>query len=183
MKTRPLRAGLGGAFGQTPKGRRGLVVAEKWWGVENRVEQLVLEYGLGGLFVVSFLAATFLPVVSEVALVGLLLGGLDPWRVVLAATAGNTLGSVATWGMGRWCSDAFLTKVLRLGPATRDRAKRVYARFGPWSLLLAWTPFLGDPLCAVAGLLGMPLRQFVAPVLLGKFGRYVLLAFVTPPGA
>ena len=142
------------------------------------MEELLLEYGLFGLFVLSFLAATFLPVVSEAALAGLILAGADPYACVTAATLGNTLGAMATWGMGRWGSEAFLTRMLGLSAAQRERAMRIFARYGSWSLLLAWTPILGDPLCAVAGLFGLPMSRFIPPVLLGKLARYAGLAYL-----
>lgn len=142
------------------------------------MEELLLEYGLYGLFVLSFLAATFLPVVSEAALVGLILAGADPYACVAVATLGNTLGAMATWGMGRWGSEAFLTRLLGLSAARREKAIRIFARYGSWSLLLAWTPILGDPLCAVAGLFGLPMSRFIPPVLLGKLARYAGLAYL-----
>lgn len=142
------------------------------------MEELLLEYGLTGLFILSFLAATFLPVVSEAALGALILAGMDPYACVAAATVGNTLGAMATWGIGRWGSEPFLTRMLRLSAAQRERAVRLFARYGSWSLLLAWTPILGDPLCAVAGLFGLSLKRFVPPVLLGKLARYAALAYL-----
>lgn len=142
------------------------------------MEELLLEYGLFGLFVLSFLAATFLPVVSEAALAGLILAGADPYASVAVATLGNTLGAMATWGMGRWGSEAFLTRMLGLSAVQRERAVRIFARYGSWSLLLAWTPILGDPLCAVAGLFGLPMSRFIPPVLLGKLARYAGLAYL-----
>ena len=142
------------------------------------MEELLLGYGLYGLFVLSFLAATFLPVVSEAALGGLILAGLDPYACVAVATVGNTLGAVATWGVGRWGSEPFLTRLLGLSARQRERALRIFARYGSWSLLLAWTPILGDPLCAVAGLFGLSLRRFIPPVALGKLARYAGLAYL-----
>ncbi|UTF48709.1 DedA family protein [Desulfomicrobium sp. ZS1] len=142
------------------------------------MEELLLEYGLYGLFVLSFLAATFLPVASEAALGGLILAGGDPYACVAAATIGNTLGAVTTWGVGRWGSEPFLTRLLGLSVSQRERAVRIFARYGSWSLLLAWTPILGDPLCAVAGLFGLSLKRFIPPVVLGKLARYAGLAYL-----
>jgi membrane protein YqaA with SNARE-associated domain len=142
------------------------------------MEALIAEYGLYGLFVLAFLAATVLPVASEGAVVGLVLTGVSPLACVGVATLGNTLGAVTTWGLGRWGSEALLARVLGLTAADRVRAKTLFGRYGVWSLLLAWTPIIGDPLCAVAGLFGLRLSRFLPPVLLGKFGRYAVLAWL-----
>lgn len=142
------------------------------------MEDLLLQYGLYGLFALSFLAATVLPVASEAGLVALLLAGVDPLACVVTATVGNTLGAVTTWGLGRWGSEAFLARLLRLSVSDRERARVIFARYGAWSLLLAWAPIIGDPLCAVAGLFGLPLRRFILPVLAGKLARYAALAYL-----
>lgn len=142
------------------------------------MESALLELGLAGLFVLAFLAATVLPVASEAGLAALILAGADPLTCVATATAGNTLGAVTTWGLGRWGSEPFLVRLLGMSEADRERARRIFARYGPWSLLLAWTPVVGDPLCAVAGLFGLPLVRFLPPVLLGKLARYAGLAYL-----
>ena len=142
------------------------------------MEELLLQYGLYGLFVLSFLAATVFPVASEAGLAALILAGVDPLACVGVATFGNTLGAVTTWGVGRWGSEAFLVRLLRLSGPDRERVRRIFVRYGTWSLLLAWAPVIGDPLCAVAGLFGLPLSRFLAPVLLGKLARYAGLAYL-----
>lgn len=138
--------------------------------------EYLLQYGLYGLFVLSFLAATVFPIASEAGLAALLLAGMDPVACVLTATTGNTLGSVTTWGIGKWSGESFLARLLRLSPKERERARKIFARYGPWSLLLAWMPIIGDPLCLVAGLMDLPLIKFLPPVALGKVARYTALA-------
>jgi len=56
------------------------------------MEELLLDYGLTGLFILSFLAATFLPVVSEAALAALILAGMDPYACVAAAPPATPWG-------------------------------------------------------------------------------------------
>lgn len=142
------------------------------------MEDLLLQYGLYGLFALSFLAATVFPVASEAGLVALILAGVDPMACVATATVGNTMGAVTTWGVGRWGSEVFLARLLRLSVSDRERARVIFARYGTWSLLLAWAPVIGDPLCAVAGLFGLPLSRFILPVLTGKLARYAALAYL-----
>lgn len=143
------------------------------------MEALFMAYGLHGLFVLAFLAATVLPVASEGAVVALVLAGVSPWACVIVATVGNTLGAMTTWGLGRWGSEALLVRVLGLQEAKRVRARALFDRYGAWSLLLAWAPIIGDPLCAVAGLFGLRLSRFLPPVLAGKLARYAVLAWLS----
>ncbi len=54
-----------------------------------------------------------------------------------------------------------------------DRAERLYARWGVWTLLLSWAPF-GDGFTVISGLMRTPLWLFVALVGPVKTVRYVL---------
>jgi membrane protein YqaA with SNARE-associated domain len=133
--------------------------------------------GLLGLFLSAFLSATLLPGSSEVALAALLaLGKHDAATLVAVATAGNVLGSVVNWALGRWLSHYADRRWFPIGPGAYARAAAWYNRFGLWSLLFAWLPVVGDPLTLVAGALRVPFLRFVVLVTLGKAGRYVFVA-------
>ena len=57
-----------------------------------------------GLFASGFLAATLLPLSSEVVLVGLIaVGGYDSALLWTMATLGNSLGAAVNWALGRYC--------------------------------------------------------------------------------
>ena len=55
----------------------------------------------GGLFIWSFLAATLLPIGSEVALIALVRSEEQLFAPVVVATIGNYLGSCTTYWIGR----------------------------------------------------------------------------------
>lgn len=59
------------------------------------------------------------------------------------------------------------------------RAQRWYAKYGKWSLLLSWAPFIGDPLTIVAGMMRQSFLVFLLMVSLAKVGRYAVVAGVT----
>jgi membrane protein YqaA with SNARE-associated domain len=60
-----------------------------------------------------------------------------------------------------------------------ERAERWFGRWGLPSLLLAWLPVVGDPLCLVAGLLRVGWLPFVVLVGIGKLARYAALALLS----
>lgn len=133
-----------------------------------------------GLFLTAFGAATLLPLQSEAVLVGLLVQDTHPvWALLAVATTGNVLGSVVNWALGRYIER---WRGRRWFPARADRlerAQRSYRRYGRWSLLLSWVPFIGDPLTVIAGVMREPLWSFVLIVLAAKASRYLVLAGVT----
>ena len=131
------------------------------------------EYGLSTLFVIAFISATLLPLGSEPAVFGLI--KLNPelfWPAILVATAGNTLGGMLSWAMGR---GAHQLVDRERGQALHVRALGWLERFGPRACLLSWLPVVGDPLCAVAGWLKFPALPCAFYMALGKFLRYLTM--------
>ena len=116
------------------------------------------------------------------ALVALLLAGYPPGLLVLVASAGNILGSTVNWWLGRGLLRFQDRRWFPVPPAALARAQRSYRRWGRWSLLLSWVPFIGDPLTLAAGVLREPFPSFIGIVTLAKLGRYLVLAAVTLHG-
>lgn len=146
------------------------------------METQLLPYGLPALFLISFLAATVLPLGSEWFLILLLLHGSDPFSSVAVASFGNYLGGFTTYLLGIWGA-GFCQRLLRITDKQLNRAKLFYDKYGIWSLLLSWLPIIGDPLCFLAGMFKAPPIIFSILVLLGKTGRYITLALLTLKGA
>ena len=136
--------------------------------------------GYLGLFVAAFGAATLLPLQSEAVLVGLLLNGQHGlWLLLAVATAGNVLGSLVNWWLGRGIERFKDRRWFPLSPARLEQAGQHYRRYGHWSLLLSWLPIVGDPLTLVAGVMREPLARFLLIVTLAKGARYAVLAWAT----
>ncbi len=131
------------------------------------------------LFAAAFGAATILPFQSEVVFVGLQLAGTLPlWALIAVASAGNILGSVVNYALGRWAEHYRGRRWFPVGERQLDRARDWYQRYGVWTLLLSWAPF-GDGFTVAAGLMRTPVWLFLALVSVAKTGRYILLAWAT----
>jgi membrane protein YqaA with SNARE-associated domain len=127
------------------------------------------------LFVSAFAASTILPMSSEVVLGALAVSrATDVWMLFVVATAGNTLGAVVNWGIGRYAS-TWRTRLRSLEEAKFERACRWFNRWGIWCLLLSWLPVVGDLLTLGAGALRIAFIPFVLLVLLGKAARYLFI--------
>ncbi len=138
------------------------------------------EVGLTSVFIISFISATLLPLGSEPAVFAVVKANAALfWPVILVATVGNTLGGMVDYWLGYRAKVAFAKE--------RDtRWFRWLARYGAKTMLLAWLPGIGDPLCTLAGWLKLPFWPSVAYMAVGKLARYLtmtsLLLFV-PDGA
>ena len=146
------------------------------------MESSLASHGYSGLFVLSFLASTLLPIGSEWLLVLMLLKGNDPFSTVSVATVGNYLGSCTTWAIGIWGGPLLVRGILRIDPATEEAAVRFYRRYGVWSLLLSWMPIIGDPICLVGGILKVDFTRFSLLVFTGKLVRYAVVSWLTLGG-
>ena len=129
-----------------------------------------------GLFLSALIAATILPLQSEAVLTALLVAGNQSAFLLLAvASVGNVLGAVINWAIGRSLDKLRGRFWTKQDPKALIRATEWYHRWGKWSLLLSWAPFIGDPLTAVAGVLREPILPFLIIVTIAKTGRYIAL--------
>lgn len=131
------------------------------------------QHGLSAVFAVSFISATLLPMGSEPVVLGLV--KLNPemfWPVIGVATVGNTTGGMVSWWMGYGARKA----VHRQEQSSKDlRALKWLERMGPKACLLSWLPVVGDPLCAMAGWLKLPIWPCALYMAIGKFLRYLIM--------
>ena len=136
------------------------------------------ELGYLGLFIAAFLAATILPLSSEIVLSALLLSGLSPTTLIIIATTGNVLGSLTNYAIGYWASLVVVKKVLRMSEDDFLRAEQRFTKYGIFSLCFAWVPIIGDPLTTMAGVLRIRLHWFLILVTAGKLLRYVVISYM-----
>ena len=126
---------------------------------------------LWGLFGSAFVSATLFPGGSEVVCVWLLREGAHSPSLLLAiAAAGNSLGGMSSWLVGR-----LLPRDRLLADDKRRRAVERVSRHGAPVLLLAWVPIIGDPLCVAAGWLRVHWAAALAFITVGKTARYAVL--------
>jgi membrane protein YqaA with SNARE-associated domain len=135
---------------------------------------LIMDWQSWGLLVSAYTSATLLPGSSELALGALLVQAPQQWVWWLAvATVGNVLGSMTSWGMGYWL--ACYRPLRQFGESAQHKALGWLQRYGYWSLLLAWLPVVGDPLCLLAGWLRWSFWISFVLILMGKTVRYLLI--------
>ncbi|MGI9514163.1 MAG: YqaA family protein [Anderseniella sp.] len=128
------------------------------------------------LFGSAFLAATIFPAQSEAVLLVMQANGVaSDLALLTVASLGNTLGACVNWGLGRFATRLRDKPWFPASSSQLQRAERWYARWGVWSLLLSWMPFVGDPLTVIAGLLRTPFMIFLVIVAIAKTGRYAVL--------
>jgi membrane protein YqaA with SNARE-associated domain len=128
--------------------------------------------GLSSVFIVALVSATLLPLASEPAVFGFVKLNPDQfWMAITVAMAGNTLGGVINYWMGRGAKQA----------VAKDKQTRYLAWFeklGPKALFFSFLPAVGDPMCAVAGWLKLNFWSCVGWIAIGRLVRYGVMTSI-----
>ncbi len=138
------------------------------------MEEFLKSAGYGAIFALSFISAMGLPVGAELALIygGVLASGQVPGEgkplslaiVIIVATLGEVLGSLAGYSIGRFGGRALVDKFgkyLLLTHKDLDRADAWFARRGePVVLFGRFIPLLRSFVSFAAGLGEMALGKF-----------------------
>ncbi len=129
------------------------------------------------LFLSAFISSTIAPGGSEAVLAYLAsTGNYRIENLLLAATVGNTLGAMTTWGLGMLAAKKF--PVSTLLSADKQKALDVVKTRGLWALFFSWLPVVGDALCFAGGWLKLPLLSAFLIIMLGKFCRYLVIVWL-----
>ena len=131
------------------------------------------------LFISALMAATILPAQSEAVLAYQITAVPDEMVMLIAiATFGNVLGAVVNWGLGMFAARYRDRTWFPVDRAKLEQAEGRYRKYGRYSLLLSWVPFVGDPITVVAGVLREPLWSFLVLVTIAKSARYIVIAML-----
>ena len=118
------------------------------------------------LFAASFLAATVIPLSSEAVLFAVLkVNGNLYWPALIVATAGNTLGGMSSYLIGRY-----------IGTKKPLTQLAMLQRYGSPAMMFAWLPVVGDGLCIASGWLKLDWAAVAAWQTLGRVLRYLVVA-------
>jgi len=125
------------------------------------------------------LAATILPLSSEIVLTTMLLTNLFEKNILLiVASFGNILGSIFNWYLGKKITIFQDRKWFPVSPKQLNKSQKYFQKYGLWSLLLAWVPVIGDPLTLLAGVLKVRFSIFFLLVSISKISRYIFIIYL-----
>jgi membrane protein YqaA with SNARE-associated domain len=133
-----------------------------------------ISLGFTGLFLLTFLSATILPILSEAFLLAMLAKGFDPMTCLTIATIGNSLGGITNYGIGKLGNLKWLQK-LGINELKLQKYNAKITKYGSWLALISWIPVIGDPLVIGLGFFRVSFTKVLILLVLGKFLRYLLI--------
>lgn len=130
------------------------------------------------MLIASFLAGSFFPFSSEAVILGMLVSGKwEPTELVIYASIGNILGSMFNYCVGRMGRLDWIEKYLHVKKESLDKAERFMSGHGAWMGFFAFLPLLGSAITIMLGLMRANVIISIISISIGKFLRYIILAW------
>jgi membrane protein YqaA with SNARE-associated domain len=138
-----------------------------------------VELGYLGLFVARFLAATVIPLSSEVVLSLLIANEYDFVSCLSIATLGNWLGGISSFGLGYIGNWQILERFFRIKQEKVGNLRIFIKRWGSPLAFLCWLPLVGDVFAVGLGFFKIDFKKVALWMLVGKMLRYSIWGTLT----
>ncbi len=129
------------------------------------------------LFTVSLLSATLIPGGSEALLLYDISQGYNLQFLLISATIGNTIGSIVNYFLGKKGLDYLVNKKYA-STSHLKKSKKLFDKYGGFSLLFSWLPIIGDPITFIAGVMNYNFKLFLFIVFVAKAVRYIMVSLI-----
>lgn len=142
---------------------------------------VLAKLGYIGLFIGTFLSSSAipLPLSSDILLIGAFAAGGNVWISVAVATAGNWMGFMSTYGIGRQLGKwRWIEKKLRIKRAKIEKQKARIEKYRSLLAFIVWVPVAGEFLALGLGFYRIRFIPTASFMLLGAACRFVIYALV-----
>lgn len=139
--------------------------------------EYLIQFGPMGMFLAAFLAGSFFPFSSEAVMIALMAMGVEPWELIIYGTAGNVLGSVFNYCIGRMGKEEWFERYLHVKPEHMDKARRFMRGRGAYMGFFAFIPLLGSAITILLGLMRANVVITFVSIIIGKLLRYIILIY------
>ena len=140
--------------------------------------QLLIEWGLPGLFISALLAGSIVPFSSELVLVALVKLGLPPIACLISATLGNTVGGMTCYSMGRLGKVSWIEKYFKVKKEKVDKMVKFLQGKGALMAFFTFLPAIGEVIAIALGFMRSNTWLTIVSMFVGKLIRYILLLYV-----
>ena len=134
-------------------------------------------YGIIGLFLNSLLAATAIPLPTEILTSALLIGGENIFLVAIVLIVGSVIGGILNYFIGLGGNKLF-KKMKKKSNIEKHEKKhnKLLDKFG-WSAIFfaAWIPIIGDLILISAGVKKMEFKKFSIFMISGKIIKTIIV--------
>lgn len=105
------------------------------------------------------------------------------WLCIFSATLGNTLGGFTSYYIGYLGKWEWIEKYFGVKQEKIMSSKNYMDRYGSYLAIFTTLPIVGDPLAIALGFFRVHFWKMAFWMLVGKFIKYVLIAYLVVQGA
>jgi membrane protein YqaA with SNARE-associated domain len=140
---------------------------------------IFINLGYFGLFLSSFLAATIVPLSSEVVLFALIGFKFNVYGCLVLASLGNWMGAMTNYALGYAGKWEWVEKYFKVKRQTIEKQQHRLEKFGPILAGLSWLPVVGELFPLSLGFFRVKPFWCAVFMLLGIVIRYLVIAYVS----
>lgn len=143
------------------------------------MENIPFQYlGYTPLFLVSVMTQIVVPFPLDLIVLSMFALNFSPLLIIILATSGLTIGASLTFIIGK--GGLRLFKSFRKLEKTKKfyQAKKLYQKFGKWTLLVTFLPGVGKYFALFAGIMGLNWLTFLTLFITGRLVYYTVLYFL-----
>ena len=126
-------------------------------------KEFVKHYGYIALFLISFTEAFINPIVPYIFIAGAKYFGLNIWVAAAVAFAGNILGAIFTYYLGKYLGEHWGRRIL--GEKLYLKGEALFNRYGFWAVII------GEPfklVCWLGGIFQMDFKRYLLAQIIGR---------------
>jgi membrane protein YqaA with SNARE-associated domain len=139
-------------------------------------QSLVDNYGYAGIFIVAFTESFIQPVPPDVFIMGASAFGLDPLSCAVVSTIGSLFGGLTGHILGYKLGAPVFIKLF--GDKYLIKGEKFFNKYGVWGVSIAgFSPLPYKVVAWLAGIFEMKLLYFSIGTLIGRFPRFLLVAY------
>jgi membrane protein YqaA with SNARE-associated domain/membrane-associated phospholipid phosphatase len=139
-------------------------------------ENLVMNYGYLGIFIISFTEAFIQPIPPDVFIIGASLFGLNPIVSAVVATIGSTLGGLFGYFLGDRLGHPIFTKLF--GEKYLHKGEMFFNKYGVYGIVIAgFSPIPYKVIAWLSGIFEMHRLLFTVGTVIGRLPRFLAVAY------
>ncbi|MBE6443375.1 MAG: DedA family protein [Alphaproteobacteria bacterium] len=135
-----------------------------------------------GLFIISFFAATILPIGSEMFFITMLFNNFNSILCVIIASIGNWLGGMTNYYLGYLGKVELIEKYFHIPLKKIQTIKEKIYNKGAFMAFFCFLPVIGDIIGFALGFMRANILIVNISMFLGKFFRYIVLLYAFKHG-
>lgn len=144
----------------------------------HAIEEWLMEYGVFGLFFVSFADSSFFPIPPDVLLIPMGISNPDSaiWYAFVTTVA-SVLGAILGWFIGKKLGRPVLRLII--SEEKIQKVEHYFTKYGPMAILIAaFTPIPYKVFTIFAGISKIKLRVLIIWSIIGRGARFFLEAAI-----